>query len=141
VQAVETLGHYADWLEIRTQRLRDLNDHGFSQPVVIGQRLRLDFSRIAPEEFARRRIAYHRELQEAYFTRYRVTQTTVHQLRRGESVWLLTQRRHKVPVWLLRQYNPELNLDRVRPGDQIVFPRVERVQDGAPAQPAMAENA
>lgn len=139
VQAVETLGHYADWLQIRTQRLRDLNGFSFRQPVVIGRRVKLDFSRATPDEFAALRIAYHRELQEAYFTRHRVTSTTEHKLRRGESLWVLTQRRYKVPVWLLRQYNPELDLDRVKPGDRIVFPRVERVQDGAPDQPAMAE--
>jgi membrane-bound lytic murein transglycosylase D len=139
VQAAETLGHYADWLELKTQRLRDLNGYAFRQPVVIGRRVKLDFSGISPEEFADRRIAYHRELQEAYFTRYRVTDTQVHQLRRGESVWLLTQRRYKVPVWLLRQYNPELNLDRVQPGDQVVFPRVERVQAMGPEGPAMAD--
>ncbi len=139
VQAVETLGHYADWLQIRTQRLRNLNGFSFRQPVVIGRRVKLDFSRVSPDEFAALRIAYHRELQEAYFTRHRVTATTEHKLRRGESLWVLTQRRYKVPVWLLRQYNPELDLDRVKPGDRIVFPRVERVQDGAPDQPAMAE--
>ena len=138
-QAVETLGHYADWLQIRTQRLRDLNGYSFRQPVVIGRRLKLDFSRVTPEEFAAQRIAYHRELQGAYFTRHRVIDTTEHKLRRGESLWVLTQRRYKVPVWLLRQYNPELDLDRVKPGDRIVFPRVERVEDGAPDQPAMAE--
>src|SRR5690606_39568168 len=64
VQALETLGHYADWLEIRTQRLRDLNGLAFRQNVVIGQPLRLDFSRVSAEEFERRRIAYHREIQE-----------------------------------------------------------------------------
>jgi membrane-bound lytic murein transglycosylase D len=141
VQAVETLGHYADWLQVRTQRLRDMNGYSFRQPVVIGQRVKLDFSRISPDEFARRRITYHRELQEAYFTRYRVTETTVHKLRRGESVWVLAQRTYRVPVWLLRQYNPELDFDRVRPGDAIVFPRVERVQDGTPEVPAMVDNA
>jgi membrane-bound lytic murein transglycosylase D len=139
VQAVETLGHYADWLQIKTQRLRNLNGYSFRQPVVIGRRVKLDFSRVSPEEFAVQRIAYHRELQEAYFTRHRVTSTTEHKLRRGESLWVLTQRRYKVPVWLLRQYNPELNLDRVKPGDRIVFPRVERVHDGTPDQPAMAD--
>src|SRR5690606_27513551 len=46
VQALETLGHYADWLEIRTQRLRDLNRLAFGQNVVIGQALQLDFSRV-----------------------------------------------------------------------------------------------
>lgn len=139
VQAVETLGHYADWLQIRTQRLRDLNGYSFRQPVVIGRRVKLDFSQVSPEKFAARRIAYHRDLQEAYFTRHRVTSTVEHELRRGESLWVLTQRRYKVPVWLLRQYNPELDLDRVRPGDRIVFPRIERIEDGAPEQPAMAK--
>lgn len=138
VQAVETLGHYADWLQLRTQRLRDLNGYAFRQPVVIGRRVRLDFSQVSPEEFAARRISYHRELQEAYFTRNRVTDTVEHKLRRGESLWVLTQRRYKVPVWLLRQYNPELDLDRVKPGDRIVFPQVERIEDGTREQPAMA---
>jgi membrane-bound lytic murein transglycosylase D len=139
VQALETLGHYADWLQIRTQRLRDLNGYSFRQPVVIGRRVKLDFSQVSPDGFAVKRIAYHRELQEAYFTRHRVTDTVEHELRRGESLWVLTQRRYKVPVWLLRQYNPELDLDRVRPGDRIVFPRVERIEDGTREQPAMAK--
>ena len=131
VQAAETLGHYADWLEIRTQRLRDLNGYAFRRPVVIGQRLRLDFSRVAPDEFVARRIAYHRSMQESFFTQYRVADTTVHRMRRGESIWQLAQQRYEVPVWLLRQYNPDLDLDRVRPGLAVVFPRVEQVDRAA----------
>jgi membrane-bound lytic murein transglycosylase D len=125
VQAAETLGHYADWLDVRTQRLRDLNGYSFRQPVVIGQRLRLDFSVVGKEVFAARRFRYHRELQEAFFTRYRITDTQVHRLRRGESLYVLTLRRYKVPVWLLRQYNPDLNLNRVQTGVEIVFPQIE----------------
>ncbi|RMF99009.1 MAG: LysM peptidoglycan-binding domain-containing protein [Gammaproteobacteria bacterium] len=139
IQAAETLGHYADWLELRTQRLRDLNGYAFRRPVVIGQRLKLDFSRVDPETFVARRIAYHRQLQEAYFTRYRVTETTVHRLRRGESVWELTRRRYRVPVWLLRQYNPDLDLDRVRPGVAVLFPRVEPVDQAAGDSSTLAE--
>ncbi|MDH5621130.1 MAG: transglycosylase SLT domain-containing protein, partial [Gammaproteobacteria bacterium] len=33
VQPMETLGHYGDWLEIKTQRLRDLNRLAFGTPV------------------------------------------------------------------------------------------------------------
>src|SRR5690606_28417446 len=69
VQALETLGHYADWLEIRTQRLRDLNGLRFGQNVVIGQPLKLDFSRVSVEEFERRRLAYHQSLQAAFFSK------------------------------------------------------------------------
>ncbi len=134
VQAAETLGHYADWLEIRTQRLRDLNGYSFRRPVVIGQRLKLDFSTVNRNKFTARRIRYHRELQEAFFTRYRITDTTIHRLRRGESLYILTLRRYKVPIWLLRQYNPDLDLNRVQYGMEIVFPRIEKVDGpGAPA--------
>ncbi|MDJ0927048.1 MAG: LysM peptidoglycan-binding domain-containing protein [Gammaproteobacteria bacterium] len=139
VQAAETLGHYADWLEIRTQRLRDLNGYAFRRPVVIGQRLRLDFSRVEPDEFVARRIAYHRSLQESFFMQYRVADTTVHRMRRGESIWELAQQRYEVPVWLLRQYNPDLDLDRVRPGLAVVFPRVEQVDRAAHNSAALAE--
>jgi hypothetical protein len=30
-------------------------------------------------------------------------------------------------VWLLRQYNPDLNLNRVQTGAEIVFPKIELV--------------
>jgi membrane-bound lytic murein transglycosylase D len=127
IQAAETLGHFANWSAVSTQRLRDLNDYSFRQPVVMGRRLKLDLSKVNAETFTARRTNYHRELQEAFFTRYRITETTTHTLRRGESVWVLTQRRYKVPVWLLHQYNPDLDLSRVRPGTKLVFPRIEPV--------------
>ncbi len=139
VQAAETLGHYADWLEIKTQRLRDLNGYAFRRPVVIGQRLKLDMSRIDAQEFAARRVAHHRALQASYFNSYRVTDTTVHKLRRGESVWLLTMRTYRVPVWLLRQYNPDLDIDRLRPGDPLIFPQVEPVETAAPKRGVLAD--
>ncbi|HEX6994141.1 MAG TPA: LysM peptidoglycan-binding domain-containing protein [Gammaproteobacteria bacterium] len=129
VQALETLGHYADWLQIRTQRLRDLNGLAFHQSVVIGQSLRLDFSRVSPEEFERRRIAYHRQLQEEFFSSHRIEDVEDHVIRRGESLWVLAQRTYNVPVWLLRQYNPDLDLDHVRPGTVVKFPRLRPIDD------------
>ena len=139
VQAAETLGHYADWLEVRTQRLRDLNGYAFRQPLVIGERLRLDLGRVDAAGFAARRIAHHRELQAGFFARYRVADTTVHKLRRGESVWVLTTQRYQVPVWLLRQYNPDLDLDRVRPGDPLVFPQLEPVENAPRSRDVLAD--
>ncbi len=129
IQAEETLGHYAEWLGIRTQRLRDANDYSFQQPAVIGHRLKLVFEDVDRDQFAALRIAYHRELQEAFFARYRIVDTMVHDLRRGESLFVLSLRRYKVPVWLLRQYNPDLDIDRIRPGMKVVFPQIERASE------------
>ena len=139
IQAEETLGHYASWLNIRTQKLRDLNNYAFRKPVVIGRHLRLDFTRVTPEQFTAKRIAYHRELQEIFFTRYRIADTKVHEFRRGDSLFVLSLRRYKVPVWLLRQYNPGLNLDRIKPGTQIIIPQIERVDGEAGIEGSVAD--
>ena len=127
VQASETLGHYADWLEIRTQRLRNLNDMSFGQDVVVGRQLELDFSVVGPGTFEIRRRAYHRKMQEAFFQAYQINDTLEHIVKPGESLWILALRIYRVPVWLVRQYNPDLDLDRVRPGMVIKFPRLKLI--------------
>ena len=139
-QAAETLGHYADWLELRTQDLRDLNGFSFRQLLVIGNRVRLTFADVDADQFAARRIAFHREMQEAFFMRYRITDTTIHKMRRGESLFVLTLRRYKIPIWLLRQYNPDLDLDLVQPGTQIVFPQIELAGGVENSAPKLAGN-
>ncbi|MCP4000628.1 MAG: LysM peptidoglycan-binding domain-containing protein [Gammaproteobacteria bacterium] len=139
VQAAETLGHYADWLGVRTQRLRDINELSFKKPVVVGRRVKLDFSKVSAEEFSYRRIAHHRDMQEAFFMKYRVVDTTEHKLKRGESVWVLTHREYNVPVWLVRQYNPDLDFGQVQPGTRIIFPRVEQVDQKARNRRSVAD--
>ena len=127
VQALETLGHYADWLGIRTQRLRDLNGLPFRQAVVLGQRIKLDLSAVQASVFEQRRTAYQQELQESFFSAYRIANVEDHVVRSGESLWLLAQSTYRVPVWLLRQYNPDLDLDLVIPGMVVKFPRLEQI--------------
>ena len=48
-----------------------------------------------------------------------------HVIRSGESIWVLAQQRYNIPIWLLRQYNPDLDLGSVRPGTTLVIPLVE----------------
>lgn len=124
VEAAETLGHYADWLEIRTQRLRDLNRLRFGHPVGVGARLRLDFSRVSPQIFTERRVAFHHALQEAFFSDYHVVGVTEYRVRRGDSVWQL-MRRNDIPMWLLRQYNPGLDPGSLQAGAALLFPRLQ----------------
>ncbi len=122
VQPLETLGHYADWLGIRTQRLRDVNGFAFRRPVVVGERIKLVVPAEEVQAFESKRIAYHRNQQDRYFREHVITGLTEHEIRRGESIWILSLREYGVPLWLFRQYNPELDLDRVRPGMSVSFP-------------------
>jgi membrane-bound lytic murein transglycosylase D len=118
----ETLGHYGDWLGIRTQRLRDINGLAFRTPVEVGKRIRLDLGTIDAKTFEDRRIAWHREQQDSFFRDNVITGVTEHVIARGDSIWLLALRDYDVPVWLFRQYNPELDLHNVQPGMVVRFP-------------------
>jgi membrane-bound lytic murein transglycosylase D len=122
VHPLETLGHFADWLGIRTQRLRDINGLSFSTPVEVGQRIKLDLSRVDAATFENLRAAYHKEQQDAFFRNYRITGVREHIVKNGESIWILALQRYDVPVWLFHQYNPELNLHKVREGVRLSFP-------------------
>ena len=122
VHPLETLGHYADWLGIATQRLRDINRMAFRTPVDVGQRIKLDLSSIDAKTFEDRRVAFHRRQQDSFFRRNVITGVSDHVIARGESIWLLALRQYDVPVWLFRQYNPEVDLDSVRPGTTVHFP-------------------
>ncbi len=68
VQPLETLGHYADWLGIRTQRLRDINGLAFRTPVVVGQRIKIDLAKVNADTFEGLRAAYHKEQQDTFFS-------------------------------------------------------------------------
>jgi membrane-bound lytic murein transglycosylase D len=122
VQPLETLGHYGDWLGIKTQRLRDINGLAFRTPVEVGQRIKLDLGKVDAESFENLRAAYHKQQQDTFFRNNTITGVTEHVVRRGESVWILALRKYDVPVWLFRQYNPELDLHNVQHGTRLNFP-------------------
>jgi len=126
VHPLETLGHYADWLGIKTQRLRDINGLAFRTPVVVGQRIKLDLGTVSAADFEALRTGYHRQQQDAFFRNNTITGVTEHEVRSGESVWILALRTYDVPVWLFRQYNPELDLHNVRRGTRLNFPVLEQ---------------
>ena len=122
VHPLETLGHYGDWLEIKTQRLRDLNGLAFRTPVEVGQRIRLDLGKVDAATFEARRVAFHRSQQDSFFRQHVIKDKIEHTIRPGESIWVVALRRYDVPLWLFRQYNPELDLHNVRPGTRVQIP-------------------
>jgi membrane-bound lytic murein transglycosylase D len=127
VQAAETLGHYAEWLEVGASTLRARNHMRGKQPLVIGRSVKLDFSRVSKEEFERRRLEYHRTLQSDFFDHFAVTGTTQHVLTKGDTLWELAARKYRVPVWLLRQYNPDLDFGALQTGTSMVIPLIEPI--------------
>ena len=124
VATAESLGFYAEWLDVSAMDLRRLNHIALRQPVRIGERIRLDFRHVTPQQFEQRRLAYHRALQASYFASHRIEGTRHYVTRSGDSLWTLTQRFAGLPAWLLRQYNPDTDFYALRPGTRLVIPRI-----------------
>jgi membrane-bound lytic murein transglycosylase D len=125
VAGTETLGVYADWLDVGVARLRTMNHLRGKAAVRIGHKVKLDFANSSHEKFESQRRDYHRQLQAAYFASHRISGTQVHVVRSGDSFWSLTHRFGDLPVWLLQQYNPDATFDDLKAGTQIIVPRVE----------------
>jgi len=126
VQTNETLGHYAEWLGLRASRLRAINGLRYGEPLVVQQRLQLDFSGSKPEDFERIRIEYHRSLQEEFFAEWEIEGTLTHRVGPGDSLWRLSTRRFDVPIWLLRQYNPDVDLNTLSAGTRLTIPTLRQ---------------
>ena len=90
--------------------------------VEVGQRIKLDFGTVDVGVFESSRTQYHRQLQDTFFRNNTITGVQEYVVRNGESVWILALRQYDVPVWLFRQYNPELDLHNVRVGTRLNFP-------------------
>jgi membrane-bound lytic murein transglycosylase D len=127
IQASETLGHYADWLGIRAWDIRRLNNMAYRDPVIIGDRLTLEFSQVNISEFELKRREYHSTLQQEFFSNYRIQNVENYRVQSGDNVGGIARTRYSTPIWLLRQYNPGLDFNRIQINQEIVFPVLEQV--------------
>jgi membrane-bound lytic murein transglycosylase D len=124
VQAGETLGHFAAWTHVDPQRLRVLNKLRKNGMVGVGRKIRLDLSRVSAADFNSARRDYHRHVQETFFTVHRIAGTETYSVKRGDSIWTIAQQKTDLPVWLVAQYNPDVNFGDIRPGTSITLPQV-----------------
>ncbi len=126
VQVGETLGHFVTWSGVDAQTLRRLNRLDRHSRVTVGRRLRLDLSQVGAEQFVAARRAYHHQMQDAFFEQHRIAGTESYSIKRGDSLWTIAERSGE-PVWLIAQYNPDVDLEGMRPGTTITLPRVEAI--------------
>ncbi|MBN2367221.1 MAG: LysM peptidoglycan-binding domain-containing protein, partial [Calditrichaeota bacterium] len=122
VLANETLGHFADWLGIPLHYLQKLNNMGRRRTIYQGQRLRLDFSRVSPEEFSRKRHEYHLEILKSFMREKEFVNLAEYQINRGESVWELAKNRYQIPLEIIQYFNIRMDINRLYPGDVLRIP-------------------
>jgi membrane-bound lytic murein transglycosylase D len=129
VEAEETLGHYAEWLQIKTQKIRDWNKFSFQRAIHLNNRIKLIFNHVTPDEFNLERLEYHRGIEEDFFINYEIISTKTHRVRSGENLWYLCHYVFNLPIWLVVNYNKDIDFNRLMVGDKIIIPEVNSKSD------------
>ena len=127
VWADETLGHLAAWSGVGIDALRVRNHLKKGGSVTPGRRLRLDLSHVTAERFVAARSAYHAHLQDGFFATHRIAGTDTVAINRGDSLWTLAQQHGDLPLWLITQYNPDVDFNAMQPGSHVTLPRIEPI--------------
>ena len=107
VEVEETLGHYADWAGVATQKIRRLNGLRYGEFLRLHQKIRIPLGRTNAETFEQNRYEYHKRLQEDFYAAYRVGEL--------QSYRCETRRQHLDSVpWTVRY--PHVAAQTLQPG-------------------------
>lgn len=142
VEVEETLGHYADWLEIPTRTIRQLNRFQYGRAIQYGQKLQLPFAKVSKEDFEERRYLYHKEMVEDFFVAYKVEGEKIYRVKKGDNLWTLCNEDFGLPFWLIKQYNANFDFHALRLGSEIKVPVVSKIDSNSqiaevvPAEPS-----
>ncbi len=129
LQASESVGQLADWLEVPTWDIRQLNNIPFSDQIVIGTKVLLTFNRVSKSDFENRRREFHSDLQQDFFENFVIRGAEEYEIKRTDNISRLALNRYSTPLWLVRQYNPGINFTSIYVGQKVVFPLLRSIDN------------
>ena len=129
VEEEETLGHYADWLGVSTQAIRRLNKLSPEKPIRTNEKIKIPLTKTGKGEFEEKRYEYHKEMEEDFFSVYRIDGETLYTLKAGENIWTLCQDTFDLPLWLIQKYNEDQNLTMLQPNQKLRLPTVQKITE------------
>jgi hypothetical protein len=138
VEMEETLGHYAEWLEIPTKIIRRLNRFPYGKTLRLHMKVKIPLDKISKEQFEETRFEYHKKIQEDFFSFYDIEAVKLYRLRKGDNVWTICNDIFEMPVWLLKSYNSNVDFSDLRWSQKLVIPVIKEKTPDSPdiAQPS-----
>jgi membrane-bound lytic murein transglycosylase D len=128
VEVGETLGHYADWLQVPTSSIRRLNGLRFGHPIKLDQRLKLEFTKVSKEDFEEKRYEYHKEIEEDFFAVYKIEGARLYRIKSGDNIWRLCRDEFDLPFWLIRKFNTAHDFNNLKLDEQLIIPVVGEIE-------------
>ncbi len=126
VEVEETLGHYAEWLEVSAAEIRRLNGLKYGEPIRINEAIKIPMRQVTKAAFEEKRFEYHKELAEDFFAAYRVEKVQIYTIKRGDNIWTLSREHFEVPLWLIKKFNAHLDFGTLQPSQELIIPVIEK---------------
>lgn len=132
VENDETLGHYSEWANLPMKEVRRHNNLRRDKHIKVGDKIKLTFAKVTPEKFEEQRLEYHHSIREDFFASFEVIRTEQIKVKRGQSLWEICKGKYDIPYWLLKDYNPEVDIVKLHPGQALNVPIVtSKNQEGS----------
>ncbi len=131
VQTDETLGNFADWLNISLQELIAINGINIGEQVHVNQEIEITFRNVDEKQFTQKRVEFHQAIEEDFFTIFKINDIKIHTVKKGDNIWNLCNEVYRVPLWLVQKYNPQKELLNLKAGSLVLFPDIENISSDA----------
>lgn len=119
----ETLHHYALWSGVPVEDIAELSGLDLGGDYPVGTELLLPAEGEALSEIDQRREAHWTRRVDGYLaSRGGAVSTEFYKVRTGDSAWSIARSQYGMPVWMLEAYNPSIDLERLRPGQELMVP-------------------
>ena len=118
----ETLGHYADWLKVKTYEIRRYNNFTQRSLLKLNEEIILPLERVSKSKFEEKRLKYHKNIEHEFFKSYRIENMLSYTVRPGDSVWTISNQIFDAPLWLISKYNPQVNFSSLRHSQRLLIP-------------------
>jgi LysM repeat protein len=136
----ESLAHFARWSGLSVEDIAVASTLDLEGHYPVGTVVVVPGEEPAQRALLDRRDEHHKRRAEAYMaSRGGAAATTFVAVRTGDTAWSIAASLD-APVWLLETFNPSLDLDRLRPGQELMVPTlpggaVADVDDGGTGDP------
>lgn len=128
----ETLAHFARWSDRSVEDVAASSSLDLDGVYAVGTEVALVLTPAERSTLEGRRDAHHQARARSYLASRNASRTEFYSVRTGDSAWTIASDGLGMPVWLLESLNPSVDLDRLRPGQELLVPIFEDIVAEAP---------
>jgi hypothetical protein len=130
----ETIDHFARWSGFPVEDIAGFSDLDLDGEYPVGTEILLPAEGEALAEIEQNRDEHWQKRVDGYLaSRGGAVSTEFYSVRTGDSAWGISRDKYSMPIWVLEAYNPAVDLDRLRPGQELLVPVLaDTVVDATP---------